>query len=33
MQFSPASCYLLLLWPKCLSQDPILEHPQPVFCL
>ena len=29
MQFSPVSCYFLLLWPKDLPQHPILEHLQP----
>ena len=30
-KFSPASCSFLPLRPDCVSQNPILEHPQPMF--
>jgi hypothetical protein len=32
-QFSPASCCFLPLWPKYLSQHPILDHLRPMFSL
>ena len=33
VQFSPAPCCFVLLWPKCLPQHPILKHPRTAFFL
>jgi hypothetical protein len=33
MQSSPLPRDLLLLRPRYLPQDPILEHPQPNYCI